>query len=79
MRAGIALATGDYLIIQDADLEYDPHDYVPMMEAMLAGRADVIYGSRYLRTRTPAAAVVDRVSRRAQPEPGRRACPPAPS
>jgi dolichol-phosphate mannosyltransferase len=48
VRAGIERATGDYLIIQDADLEYDPQDYVPMVRAMLEGRADVIYGSRYL-------------------------------
>lgn len=48
VRAGMALATGDYLIIQDADLEYDPQDYVPMMTALLEGKADVIYGSRYL-------------------------------
>jgi dolichol-phosphate mannosyltransferase len=48
VRAGIAAATGDYLIIQDADLEYDPRDYVPMLEALLAGRGDVVYGSRYL-------------------------------
>jgi glycosyltransferase involved in cell wall biosynthesis len=48
VRTGMALATGDYLIIQDADLEYDPQDYVPMMRALLDGRGDVIYGSRYL-------------------------------
>ena len=48
VREGIARATGDYLIIQDADLEYDPGDYVPMMQAILGGRADVVYGSRYL-------------------------------
>jgi glycosyltransferase involved in cell wall biosynthesis len=48
VREGIAQATGDYLIIQDADLEYDPQDYVPMMRAILDGRADVVYGSRYL-------------------------------
>ncbi|HEX5475559.1 MAG TPA: glycosyltransferase family 2 protein [Vicinamibacterales bacterium] len=48
VRAGIEAATGDLLIIQDADLEYDPRDYVPMLEPMLAGRADVVYGSRYL-------------------------------
>jgi dolichol-phosphate mannosyltransferase len=48
VRAGMALATGDYLIIQDADLEYDPQDYVPMMQAMLDGRGDVVYGSRYM-------------------------------
>ncbi len=48
VRAGIAHATGDFLIIQDADLEYDPNDYVPMLEALLAGRGSVVYGSRYL-------------------------------
>jgi len=50
VRTGMSLATGDYLIIQDADLEYDPQDYVPMMRALLEGRADVIYGSRYLKS-----------------------------
>jgi glycosyltransferase involved in cell wall biosynthesis len=48
VREGIARATGDFLIIQDADLEYDPQDYVPMVRALLAGEADVVYGSRYL-------------------------------
>jgi dolichol-phosphate mannosyltransferase len=48
VRQGIAMATGDLLIIQDADLEYDPADYVPMLRALLDGRGDVVYGSRYL-------------------------------
>ncbi len=48
VRAGIELARGDLLIIQDADLEYDPSDYVPMVRALLDGRGDVVYGSRYL-------------------------------
>ena len=48
VRAGISLATGEYLIIQDADLEYDPNDYVPMLEALLSGRGSVVYGSRYM-------------------------------
>jgi len=48
VRQGIAMATGDLLIIQDADLEYDPQDYVPMLRALLDGRGDVVYGSRYL-------------------------------
>ena len=48
VRAGIAAATGDFVIIQDADLEYDPRDYVPLMLALLDGRADIVYGSRYL-------------------------------
>jgi CTP:molybdopterin cytidylyltransferase MocA len=48
VRAGIEIATGDYLIIQDADLEYDPNDYVPMLRVLMSGAADVVYGSRYL-------------------------------
>jgi glycosyltransferase involved in cell wall biosynthesis len=48
VRAGIEIATGDLLIIQDADLEYDPRDYVPMVQALLDGRGDIVYGSRYL-------------------------------
>jgi glycosyltransferase involved in cell wall biosynthesis len=48
VRAGIERATGDLLIIQDADLEYDPHDYVPMLQALLDRRGDVVYGSRYM-------------------------------
>jgi dolichol-phosphate mannosyltransferase len=48
VRAGIEAATGDYLVIQDADLEYDPNDYLPMLQALVEGKGDVIYGSRYL-------------------------------
>jgi glycosyltransferase involved in cell wall biosynthesis len=48
VRAGLELATGDLVIIQDADLEYDPRDYVPMLRALLDGRGAVVYGSRYL-------------------------------
>ena len=48
VRAGIAAATGDLILIQDADLEYDPRDYEPMLRAMLGGRADAVYGSRYM-------------------------------
>jgi dolichol-phosphate mannosyltransferase len=47
VRAGLELARGDYVIIQDADLEYDPRDYAAMMRAILEKRADVVYGSRY--------------------------------
>ena len=48
VRQGIRMATGEFLIIQDADLEYDPNDYLPMLRALADGAADVIYGSRYL-------------------------------
>jgi dolichol-phosphate mannosyltransferase len=49
VRTGIERASGDYLLIQDADLEYEPQDYIPMVQALQAGEGDVIYGSRYMR------------------------------
>ena len=48
LRRGIKEATGDYVIIQDADLEYDPQDYHRMLGPLQAGQADVVYGSRFL-------------------------------
>ncbi len=48
VRKGIDMATGDLLIIQDADLEYDPQDYIPMVRAIVDGHGDIVYGSRYL-------------------------------
>jgi SAM-dependent methyltransferase len=47
VRDGIAAATGDIILIQDADLEYDPNDYPKLLEPILDGRADVVYGSRF--------------------------------
>jgi glycosyltransferase involved in cell wall biosynthesis len=41
------IASGDIFIHQDADLEYDPQDYLPMLQPLLTGRADVVYGSRF--------------------------------
>lgn len=48
IRNGIRLAEGDYLIIQDADLEYDPDEYTEMLQPVLNGVADVVYGSRFM-------------------------------
>ena len=48
VRAAVALARGDYLVIQDADLEYDPEAFVPMLRALVETGADAVYGSRYL-------------------------------
>ena len=48
LRAGFERARGDIIVIQDADLEYDPADYALLLVALLDGRADVVYGSRFL-------------------------------
>ena len=47
IRTAIPNTTGDFVIIQDADLEYDPADYVIILKPLLDGRADVVYGSRF--------------------------------
>ncbi|HEY2433647.1 MAG TPA: glycosyltransferase family 2 protein [Vicinamibacterales bacterium] len=49
VRMGLAFATGDILLVQDADLELDPSEYTQLIAPILAGDADVVYGSRFLR------------------------------
>jgi glycosyltransferase involved in cell wall biosynthesis len=48
LRTGFAAASGDVVIVQDADLEYDPRDYPRLLEPIVDGRADVVFGSRFL-------------------------------
>ena len=47
LRTGFQRATGEFVIVQDADLEYDPNDYSKLLQPILDGRADVVYGSRF--------------------------------
>ena len=48
LRTGFGRVSGDFVIVQDADLEYDPRDYEKLLEPLLDGRADVVFGSRFL-------------------------------
>jgi glycosyltransferase involved in cell wall biosynthesis len=48
LRSGFAAATGDIVIVQDADLEYDPQEYPAIIEPILRNKADVVYGSRFM-------------------------------
>jgi glycosyltransferase involved in cell wall biosynthesis len=48
LRTGFAAATGDILLVQDADLEYSPSDYPALLQPIFSGNADVVFGSRFL-------------------------------
>ena len=48
IRSGLRQVTGDYVILQDADLEYDPSDYIKLLKPIIQNEADVVYGSRFL-------------------------------
>jgi dolichol-phosphate mannosyltransferase len=51
LRIGIAKSTGDIILVQDGDLEYDPNDYPRVLEPLVSGRAKVVYGSRFMKSK----------------------------
>jgi len=53
IKTGLKYITGDIILIQDADLEYDPNDYPKLLEPILKGKANIVYGSRFLKKHRP--------------------------
>jgi glycosyltransferase involved in cell wall biosynthesis len=51
LRSGFAAATGDFILVQDADLEYSPEDYPVLLEPLISGKADAVLGSRFMGAR----------------------------
>lgn len=64
LRTGFSLATGDVIVVQDADLEYDPRDIPPLLEPILQARADVVFGSRFLTETPPDRSFIHRLGNR---------------
>ncbi len=63
VRDGLAAAAGEVVVIQDADLEYDPADFPKLIEPILGGRADAVYGSRFMRGINPGKGLAGRFHR----------------
>ncbi len=61
LRTGLRRVTGEVVVIQDADLEYDPRDILNLVQPLLAGQADVVYGSRFLSDSPPESSFVHRL------------------
>ena len=59
VRKGFALSKGDYIVVQDADLEQNPNDFEGLIEPILMGNADVVFGSRFLGTYRPLSVVMN--------------------
>ncbi len=63
VRDGIAAASGEVVVIQDADLEYDPGEFPRLLEPILAGRAEAVYGSRFTGALAPGSGLLGRLHR----------------
>ena len=61
LRTGLRRVTGEVVVIQDADLEYDPRDILSLVQPLIAGQADVVYGSRFLSGSPPESSIVHRL------------------